>query len=90
MTSRTIGGYPNLLVGPGITIIRAWSIFPAKRTVQIANGGGATDAPALELDYLKSQTMVEVPALQFNIVGTQRKLTATETATYYSNILMKS
>lgn len=90
LSSRTVGGYPDLLVGPGLTIIRAWSIFPAKRTIQAVDGGGATDAPALELDFLRSQTMVEVPALQFNIVGTQRKLTATETATYYSNILMKS
>lgn len=90
LASRTIGGYPDLLVGPGITIIRAWSVYAAERQSQLVDGGGPTDAPADELVYLQSQTTLQIPALQYNIVGTQRKLTATETATYYSNILMKS
>lgn len=90
MTSRTIGGYPDLLVGPGITVIRAWSVYPASRSVQTLTGGGLSDAPADELTYLSARVEVQIPALQFNIVGTQRKLTATETATYYSDILMKS
>jgi hypothetical protein len=90
LSSRTIGGYPDLLVGPGLTIIRAWSVFPANRTFQSVDGGGPTDDPATELDQLQFQLQLKIPALQYNIVGTQRKLTATETATYYSNILMKS
>lgn len=90
MVSRTVGGYPDLLVGPGITIIRAWSVYPAQRTAQQLDGGGPTDLPADELQYLSMRLQLEIPALQYNIVGTQRKLTATETATYYSNILMKS
>lgn len=90
LASRTIGGYPDLLVGPGLTIIRAWSVYPANRTFQFVDGGGPSDAPAKELDYLQMQLQLKIPALQYNIVGTQRPLTATETATYYSNILMKS
>lgn len=90
MTSRTIGGYPDLLVGPGITIIRGWSVYPANRIGQTLVGDPAIDSPADEFTFLRSQVQLEIPALQYNIVGTQRKLTATETATYYSNILMKS
>jgi len=93
MTSRTIGGYPDLLVGPGLTVIRAWSVYPANRTSQaiVADGGQAgVDSIANELDHLQMQLSLQIPALQYNIVGTQRPLTATETATYYSNILMKS
>lgn len=90
LASRTIGGYPDLLVGPGLTIIRAWSVYPANRTFLAVDGNGPTDAPADELTYLQMQVQLKIPALQYNIVGTQRPLTATETATYYSNILMKS
>lgn len=90
MVSRTIGGYPDLLVGPGITIVRAFSVYPASRFAQTLNGGGPTDAAADEFTFLEARLQLEIPALQYNIVGTQRKLTATETATYYSNILMKS
>jgi len=90
MVSRTIGGYPDLLVGPGLTIVRAWSVYTAQRTSQSLNGGGPSDAPADELTFLSMRNQLEIPALQYNIVGTQRPLTATETATYYSNILMKS
>jgi len=90
MTSRTIGGYPDLLVGPGITVVRAWSVYPANRTAQAIIGDPAVDAVADELTGLQMQLGFQIPALQYNIVGTQRPLTATETATYYSNILMKS
>ena len=90
MTSRTIGGYPDLLVGPGLTVVRAWSVYPANRTSQAIIGDPAVDAQADELTALQMQLAFQIPALQYNIVGTQRPLTATETATYYSNILMKS
>ena len=29
LESRTVGGYPSRLIGPGMTVIRAWSIYPA-------------------------------------------------------------
>ena len=90
MTSRTVGGYPDLLVGPGLTVIRAWSVYPANRTAQAIIADAGVDAIADELTALQMQLSLQIPALQYNIVGTQRKLTATETATYYSNILMKS
>jgi hypothetical protein len=58
--------------------------------MQAIDGGGPTDTAADELNHLQMQLQLKIPALQYNIVGTQRPLTATETATYYSNILMKS
>lgn len=87
LQSRTIGGYPDLVVGPAITVIRAWRVFCADRTIQSISGGGLTDNPADEMVYLQSRLDLQIPALQFNIVGTQRDLTDTEIATYYSNIL---
>ena len=87
LASRTIGGYPDLVVGPAVTIIRAWSVYPANRSVQAINGGNPGDAAADEYTYLQSQVEVQVPPLQVNIVGTQRDLTDTEIATYYTNIL---
>lgn len=89
MSSRTIGGYPDLLVGPGLTIVRAWAVYPANRTAQSFTGGGPSDAPADELTFLRSQVQLDIPALQYNIVGTQRKMSDTEIAQYYSNILLK-
>lgn len=87
LASRTIGGYPDLVVGPGLTIIRVWSVWPANRIIQSLVGDPGVDSPADEWQFLMSQVKLKIPALQYNIVGTQRKLTATETATYYSNIL---
>lgn len=88
LSSRTIGGYPDLVVGPGLTIIRVWSMWPTNRLSQTLVGDPAVDSPADEFTFLQSRLQVYAPALQYNIVGTQRKLTATETATYYSNILL--
>ena len=90
LTSRTIGGYPDLLVGPGITVIRVVSCYLADRGIQSIDGGGATDQPADQLTHLSSQISFTMPALQFNIVGTQRAMTDTEIATYYSNILVNT
>lgn len=88
LQSRTIGGYPDLVVGPGLTIMRVISMWPANRDVQATKGGNPGDTAADELTFLQSQVEAYFPAFQYNIVGTQRKLTATETATYYSNILL--
>lgn len=88
LASRTIGGYPDLVVGPGVTVIRVFSMWPAARDIQALTGGGTGDAPADELTYLQMQLQAQFPALQLNIVGTQRKMTDTEIATYYSNILL--
>lgn len=90
MTSRTIGGYPDLIVGPGITVIRSVSVYLADRGIQAISGGGLSDNPANQLTYLTMNLSFTMPALQWNITGTQRKMTDTEIATYYSNILVNS
>lgn len=90
MTSRTIGGYPDLLVGPGITVIRVISCYLADRGIQNVNGGGPTDVSSDQFTHLMSRITFTMPALQYNIVGTQRSMTDTEIATYYSNILVNT
>lgn len=87
MVDRTIGGYPDLIVGPGVTIIRMWNVFTANRTsqsIQISPGDAVADA----YSNLTSYTQLTIPPLQWNIIGTERKLTATDEAVYYSNILL--
>lgn len=90
LTSRTVGGYPDLLVGPGITVIRAVSVFLADRGIQAITGGGPTDSQSNQIQYATMNLSFTMPALQWNIVGTQRSMTDTEIATYYSNILVNT
>lgn len=90
LTSRTVGGYPDLLVGPGITVIRAVSVYLADRSIQAVTGGGGTDVQSDQLQYGTLNLSFIMPALQWNIVGTQRSMTDTEIATYYSNILVNT
>jgi len=87
MVDRTVGGYPDLLVGPGITIMRSWNVFTANRSAQGLLFSGVDDQAAA-YQFLSSQTNLTIPALQWNIIGTERKLTATDEAVYYSNILL--
>ena len=89
MVDRTVGGYPDLIVGPGITIIRMWNVFTANRAGQGVLLSGA-DAPATNFQFLSSQTSLTIPPLQWNIIGRERKLTATDEAVYYSNILLNT
>lgn len=90
LIDRTVGGYPNLVVGPGITVIRSWSVYPAKRAVQDQTGGAPSDASAEELTNLRSYVNLTTSPLQWNITGTQRKLTDAEQAKWYTNILLAS
>lgn len=90
LTSRTVGGYPDLLVGPGITVIRAVSVYMADRGIQTITGGGPTDAQSDQIQFATMNLSFTMPALQWNIVGTQRSMTDTEIATYYSNILVNT
>ena len=90
LTSRTVGGYPDLLVGPGITVIRAVSVFLADRGIQAITGGGPSDSQSNQIQYATMNLSFIMPALQWNIVGTQRSMTDTEIATYYSNILVNT
>jgi len=87
LSDRTVAGYPNLLVGPGITIMRSWSIYPADRTIQSASSSVPPE-PAEEFLNQRSFIGLKTPALQWNITGKVRKLTATEEAVWYTNILL--
>lgn len=87
LSDRTVAGYPNLVVGPGITIMRSWSIYPADRTIQSASSS-VPAAPAEEFLNQRSFIGIKTPALQWNITGKVRKLTATEEAVWYTNILL--
>ena len=88
MAQRTVRGNPDLIVGAGLHVVRVWSMWPADRTSQDVVLDPATDEPAFELQYNTSRLYVEIPALQVNIIGNQRELTATEQAVWYSNILL--
>jgi len=87
LTDRTVSGYPNLVVGPGITIMRSWSVYPADRTIQSASSS-VPPQPANEFLNQRSFIGIKTPALQWNITGKVRKLTATEEAVWYTNILL--
>ena len=63
-------------------------MWPADRTAQSLVLDPATNNPATELQFNTSRLYVEIPALQVNIIGNQRELTATEQAVWYSNILL--
>lgn len=89
MVDRTVGGYPDLIVGPGITIIRMWNVFTGNRASQGVLLSGV-DAQATNFQFLSSQTNLTIPPLQWNIIGRERKLTATDEAVYYSNILLNT
>ena len=90
LIDRTVGGYPNLVVGPGITIIRSYSVYPAKRAVQDITAPGPGNTSAEELINLRSFINLTTSPLQWNITGTQRKLTDAEQAKWYTNILLAS
>jgi len=90
LVDRTVGGYPDLLVGPGITILRIWNVFTANRLSQGLTGGNPGDSQALEFIDQTSRTNLTIPALQWNIIGKERSLSPTEEAVYYSNILLNA
>ena len=88
MVQRTVRGNPDLIVGPGLHVIRVWSMWAADRSAQASVLDPATNAVATEYEFNTSRLYVEIPALQVNIIGNQRELTATEQAVWYSNILL--
>lgn len=91
MVQRTVRGNPDLIVGPGLHVMRVWSMWNTERTAQSATGAPPpTNAVATEFEFNTSRLYVEIPALQVNIIGQQRELTATEQAVWYSNILLGS
>lgn len=88
LESRTVGGYPNLLVGPFLTIIRAWTLYGADRTDMSLNGGGPNDTKATNYEFAEARLQLTTPMLQWNIVGNRRAMTDSEIALEYSNKLI--
>ena len=88
MTQRTVRGNLDLIVGAGLHVVRVWSMWPADRSAQASVNDPATNNVATEFQFNTSRLYVEIPALQVNIIGNQRELTATEQAVWYSNILL--
>lgn len=88
MVQRTVRGNPDLIVGPGLHVIRVWSMWNADRASQTAVGDPATDQVAKEYAFNSMRLGITIPALQVNIIGNQRKMSATEQAVWYSNILL--
>ena len=88
MVQRTVRGNPDLIVGPGLHVVRVWSMWAANREAQNFILDPATDEPAFEVSSNTSRLEVQLPALQVNVIGNERDLTATEQAVWYSNILL--
>lgn len=88
MVQRSVRGNPDLIVGPGLHVVRVWSMWAANREAQQFVLDPATDEPAFEVQFNTSRLEVQLPALQVNIIGNERDLTATEQAVWYSNILL--
>ncbi|MGY8753518.1 MAG: hypothetical protein ACKVIO_06430 [Phycisphaerales bacterium] len=88
MVQRTVRGNPDLIVGPGLHVVRVWSMWAANREAQQFILDPATDEPAFEVQFNTCRLEVQLPALQVNIIGNERDLTATEQAVWYSNILL--
>ena len=88
MVERTVRGNPDLIVGPGLHVVRVWSMWAADRAFQDITLDPGTDEPAFEYQFNTSRLLVKIPALQVNVIGNQRDMTATEQAVWYSNILL--
>ena len=74
LESRTVGGYPTRLIGPGMTVIRAWSMYPANRSDRSLNGGGPADVKATNYEFAEGRITIIAPMLQWNIIGNRRDI----------------
>ena len=88
LESRTVGGYPSRLIGPGMTVIRAWSMYPANRSDRRLNGGGLNDVIATNYEFAEGKMQMIIPMLQWNIIGNRRNMTDEEIALDYSSKLI--
>jgi hypothetical protein len=88
MVERTVRGNPDLIVGPGLHVVRVWSMWAANREAQANRIDPVSNAVATEYEWNTSRLLVKIPALQVNVIGNQRDMTATEQAVWYSNILL--
>lgn len=88
MAQRTVRGNPDLIVGPGLHVVRVFSMWAGDRSAQAVVLDPATNAVATEFQFNTMRLWTEMPAIQVNIMGNQRDMTATEQAVWYSNILL--
>ena len=88
MSDRTVGGYPQLLCGPYLTVIHAWTLYGADRSDMAITGGGPSDAAATNYEFAEARGSFVCGGLQWTITGNRRKMTDNEIATVYSNRLI--
>jgi len=89
LLDRTVTGQADMVIGPGLQVIRFVQVFPFSRDNQNRNSGG-TNNPAQELLNLQSRVYVTMPAFTINIIGEVMDLTATEKATEYTNVFLSN
>ena len=87
MVNRTVGGYPQLICGPYLTIVRAWTLYGADRS-DMAITAGPSDTKATNYEFAEGRLIVTQTALQWTITGNRRAMTDNEIATVYSNRLI--
>lgn len=88
ISDRTVGGYPQLLCGPYLTVLRVWTLYGADRSDMAITGGGVGDAKATNYEFAEARAQYTMGALQWTITGNRRKMTDNEIATVYSNRLI--
>lgn len=90
MESRTVGGYPSRLIGPFLTIVRAWSIYAGDRSDRALKGTNPSDVEALNWSGAEGRIQLITTPLQWNIVGNRRAMTEEEIALDYSQRLIQT
>jgi hypothetical protein len=89
LLDRTVTGQADMVIGPGLQVIRFIQVFPFSRDNQSRTTGG-TNNPAQELLNLQSRVYVTMPAFTINIIGEVMDLTATEKAVEYTNVFLSN
>lgn len=88
LLDRTVTGEADLIVGPDITIIRWFRIIGRDRGV--TNVYTAPGVTSNEFAFCDMRIMVEFPPLKISMMGDKRKLTETEKAIEYTNVLLSN
>jgi hypothetical protein len=88
LLDRTVCGEADIVVGPEITIIRLIQIKGRDRGVQ--NQHSTPGLPALELTHNDMRIALSFPPIRINIIGDHRKMTETEKAIEYTNVLLSN
>lgn len=88
LESRTVGGYPSRLIGPGMTVVRIWTLYCANRSDRSITGGGPSDTLPTNYEFAEARMQLTIPMLQWNIIGNRRDMTDGEIAVDYSSKLI--